>query len=379
MLRSIINDWEVKLASRDNNRRVRPFEWGVDDLGPELTALLDVSGAGGGLAGRPCFAEDLRLATVDEGAGRTIFEFNERGIAASDSLFRARPVSDYSYDGRWVSFASPLQSPYPENNTVHARYFPVTRPSRNGRLNGSGSDQVSRARGRAVLVLPQWNADVEGHVGVCRLLNRVGIAALRLSLPYHDRRMLAGFERADFLVSANIGRTLHAMIQAVVDSRAAIDWLVQQGYDRIGIVGTSVGSCIAFLAVVHDQRLRASVHLHVSSYFGDVVWEGLTTRHVRQGLETALTREEVRRAWLLISPNSFVQRLAGDGRARLMISGAYDPTFTPALSQLLFEECRQWGVRFDKRLVPCGHYTMGEAPFKYFAGYLIAKYLSRHL
>jgi hypothetical protein len=379
MLRSIISDWELKLASRDNNRRVRPFEWGIDHLEPELTAQLDVVQPSWRRATCSVPASDRILSIDDQEARRIIFDFNDRGIAASDSIFGARRVAEYSYDGQWVSFTSPLPSSYTENNTVHARYFPVASPNRNGRANGSKSDHVRRARGRAVLVLPQWNADAQGHVGVCKLLNRVGIAALRLSLPYHDRRMLAGFERADYLVSANIGRTLHAMIQAVVDSRAAIDWLVQQGYDRIGIVGTSVGSCIAFLTVVHDERLLASVHLHVSSYFGDVVWEGLTTRHVRQGLETALTRQEVRRAWLLISPNSFVPRLAGDDRARLMISAVYDPTFTPDLSRLLFEECRRWGVRFDKRLIPCGHYTMGEAPFKYFAGYLIARYLSNHL
>jgi hypothetical protein len=378
MLRSIINDWELKLASRDNNRRVRPFEWGVDYIAPRLTARL-VSPAVGGRDGNAFPVDEPIINSIDLEARRFIFDFNDRGIAASDNIFRAREVADYSYDGRWVTFTSPLPSPYPENNTVHARYFPVANGGRNGGSNGSDSGCISRARGRAVLVLPQWNADAEGHVAVCKLLNRAGIAALRLSLPYHDRRMLAGFERADYLVSANIGRTLHAMIQAVVDSRAAIDWLVQQGYDRIGIIGTSVGSCIAFLAVVHDPRLRASVHLHVSSYFGDVVWEGLTTRHVRQGLETTLTRQEVRRAWLLISPNSFVQRLAGDDRPRLMISATYDPTFTPDLSQLLFEECGRWGVRFDKRLIPCGHYTMGEAPFKYVAGYLIARYLSRHL
>ena len=379
MLRSIINNWELKLASRDNNRTVRAFEWGAEYLDPGLTALLEASAVAARIPRRVSFAGEPPFGIDEDEARRIIFDFNDRGIAASDSIFRARPVPEYSFDGQWVSFASPLFSPYPENNTAHARYFPVASRARSGRPTCSDSDHVGRARGRAVLVLPQWNADAEGHVAICKLLNRVGIAALRMSLPYHDRRMLAGFERADYLVSANIGRTLHAMIQAVVDSRAAIDWLVQQGYDRIGIIGTSVGSCIAFLTVVHDRRLRASVHLHVSSYFGDVVWEGLTTRHVRQGLETALTRQEVRQAWRLISPNSFVPRLAGDERSRLMISAAYDPTFKPDLSRLLFEECRRWGVRFDKRLVPCGHYTMGEAPFKYFAGFQIARYLSRHL
>jgi hypothetical protein len=373
MLKAIIHDWELRLALRDNNRRIRSFEWGLDFLNPDL------GGIAAGEGESPASHKVGSSRSEDAEARRAVFDFNDRAIAESDNLFRARPVADYVYDGHWVSFSSGLPSPYPENNTVHARYFPVATAGGNGRLNGFESAEVSRARGRAVLVLPQWNADVDGHVAVCGLLNRVGIAAMRLSLPYHDRRMLPGFERADYLVSANIGRTLHAMIQSVVDSRAAIDWLVQRGYDRIGIVGTSVGSCIAFLTVVHEPRLRASVHIHVSSYFGDVVWDGLTTRHVRQGLETALTREEVRRAWLVISPNSFVPRLAGDKRARLMISARYDPTFTPELSRLLFEACREWDIRYDKKLVHCGHYTMGEAPFKYFAGYLIGRYMSRHL
>src|SRR5262249_4094555 len=180
------------------------------------------------------------LASGDCEARRAVFDFNDRAIAKSDNVFRARSVSNYSYEGGWVSFSSPLPSPYPENNTVHARYFPVMTTERGGRAGDSESADVRKARGRAVLGLPPWNADVDGHVAVCRLLNRVGIAALRLSLPYHDRRMLAGFERADYLVSPNIGRTLHAMIQAVVDSRAAIDWLVRRGYDHIGIVGASV-------------------------------------------------------------------------------------------------------------------------------------------
>ena len=373
MLRAIINDWELKLARRDNNRKVRPFEWGLEYLKPGADGLMEVSGHTA-----PWSTGEATFSDNDK-ARDAVFGFNDRAIACSDNLFRARPVSDYRFDGHWVSFSSPISSPYPENNTVYARYFPVRAPGGNDKLNGYERAEVRRAQGRAVLVLPQWNADIQGHVAVCGLLNRVGIAALRLSLPYHDRRMLEGFERADYLVSANIGRTLHAMIQAVIDSRAAVDWLIQRGYDRIGLMGTSVGSCIGFLTVVHEPKLRASVHIHVSSYFGDVVWEGLTTRHVRQGLETAMTREEVRRAWLAISPNSFVPRLAGDNRPRLMISARYDPTFTPELSRLLFDACSDWDISYDKRLVPCGHYTMGEAPFKYFAGYLIARYLSRHL
>jgi hypothetical protein len=55
---------------------------------------------------------------------------------------------------------------------VYARFFPAA--------EGDG----------AVIVSPQWNAKEDSHVALCRGLNRFGVSALRLSLPYHDQRML---------------------------------------------------------------------------------------------------------------------------------------------------------------------------------------------
>ena len=66
------------------------------------------------------------------------------------------------------------------------------------------------ARYRALVVLPQWNSDVNGHIGLCKLLNRYGLTALRMSKAYHDERMPAELERADYHVSSNIGRTISA-------------------------------------------------------------------------------------------------------------------------------------------------------------------------
>ena len=76
-----------------------------------------------------------------------------------------------------------------------------------------------------MLVLPQWNSDENGHVGLCRLLAMNGMTALRLSLPYHDRRMPPELARADYIVSANVARTVQVCRQAVLDARRAIAWL----------------------------------------------------------------------------------------------------------------------------------------------------------
>lgn len=362
MFRQLIHKWERKLSQRDINRMMIPFEWGLEFLGNHFDNGHSL----------PSGSNSSR-----EQAREIIFGLNERAIADSDQFFQSPPVTDFSFDGEWLSFPSPVITPYENNNTVHARYFPVQ--ARADNMNGSRAQEVDCARGRAVIVLPQWNADAESHVGLCRLLNRAGIAALRLSLPYHDRRTPAGLVRADYMVSANIGRTLQACRQAVLDLRGAIDWLTACGYDRIGITGTSIGSCIAFLAFVHDQRLRAGAYNHVSSYFGDVVWEGISTAHVRRGLESALTREEARRVWLSVSPNAYIERLMRNPRHGLFISALYDLSFPPALSQLLFQECERYGLSYDRRLVPWGHYTMGKTPFKYYLGYLVINYFRKNL
>jgi hypothetical protein len=357
MLKHVIHTWERKLSLRDNNRIVRPFEWGIESLDSENSVA----------------PEDANIADPRN----AVFKFNQQAISNSHKFFSWDQVPAFRFEEDWLSFESAVKTAYAENNTAFARYFPVR--NNGGAVKNSRQEEIQRARSRAVVVLPHWNAKAHEHVALCGLLNRTGIAALRLSLPYHDRRMLPGFQRADFMVSANIGRTLQANRQAVLDTRAAVHWLAGEGYERIGIVGTSLGSCIAFLTFIHEPKLNVGVYYHVSSYFGDVVWEGLTTAHVRKGLETAVGRQDVRNAFLAISPNSYVNRLAGDERRGLMISALYDLSFTPELSRMLFEECDRYGVTFERALMRCGHYTLGRAPYKYYAGFLLANYLRKHL
>ena len=116
-----------------------------------------------------------------------------------------------------------------------------------------------------------------------------------MTMAYHDRRMPAGLRRADYHVSSNIGRTIHASRQSVVDGRACLDWLEERGYDRLGVLGTSLGSCISYIIAAHDSRVRVGAFNHVSKYFADVVWTGLATQHVRQGFGDALTQDDAAR------------------------------------------------------------------------------------
>jgi len=227
------------------------------------------------------------------------------------------------------------------------------------------------------VVLPQWNADWNGHVGLCQLLARFGVNALRLSLPYHDRRMPPELSRADYIVSSNLGQTLHVCRQAVVDARRAVAWLEREGFERIGILGTSLGSCLAMLTTAHEPRIRAQALNHVSLYFADVIWEGLSTEHVRRGLDGHVALDRLREWWMPISPAAYVRRVKGTPTLR--VSARYDTTFPLHLSMALVEACRREGVDFELTLLPCGHYTTGLAPFKYLDGWALVKFLRKRL
>ena len=45
-------------------------------------------------------------------------------------------------------------------------------------------------------------------------------------------------------------------------------------YEHFGVLGTSLGSCYAFLASTHDPRIRVNAFNHASTAFGDVTWAG---------------------------------------------------------------------------------------------------------
>jgi dienelactone hydrolase len=342
MLQRFFHAWERRLAAVSNDDRVvRPFEWGLD--------WIPSNGLPSGTG-----PEHALEAWVDH------------VMEDTDAFYTPEPTRDYTLsapgpDGdRTLSFPSAFTTPHPENNIVYCRLVSPKRPTR-----------------AAVLVLPQWNADPGGHVGLCRLLAMNGMTALRLSLPYHDRRMPPELQRADYIVSANVARTVQVCRQAVLDGRRAIAWLRQEGYERIGILGTSLGSCLSLLMTAHEPLIAAQALNHISPFFADVVWRGISTAHVRQGLDGAIDLDRLRSLWKPISPHWFLDRVRN--RRTLLVYARYDLSFPPDLSESLVHDFRERGVPHEVAVLPCGHYSTGKTPFKFLDGWVLTRFLKKNL
>lgn len=344
MLTRAFHALERKIAATTKDRLVRPFDWGLEWVPP--------NGLGPGSAPADVVRHWVDTVLSDTPA---FFEIPDRWTF--DYSPAATPNEGV------VTFTSVYRTPHAENNLVRARFFDV-------------ATRRARTR-RAVVVLPQWNSDKEGHVALCRLLNRVGLAALRLSLPYHDDRMPSELRRADYIVSSNVARTLQVCRQAVLDARLAVTWLRERGFARIGILGTSLGSCLAMLTTAHEPRITAQALNHISPYFADVVWRGLSTAHVRAGMQPHIDLDQLRALWMPISPQQYLDRVRD--KRTLLVYARYDLTFPADLSRALVDEFRTHDIPHHVSVLPCGHYTTGVAPFKYVDGWLLARFLKQNV
>ena len=321
------------LTLRDTSRRILPFDWGLECLGD----------AGGGDP----------LTQVKRYA---------RTALADRRFYESTPPRNLRRSGDRLTFETPVESAYPVNNTVHARIFP-------------GPD-----RRRAVVVVPQWNADATSHVGLCRLLTRLG---------HHRHTPVPALPTNGGCLRGKSGpNTWSAPTSAgPFRPRAKPCWKCCRPPAGSGTRatntweswGTSIGSCVTFLAFVHDPLIETGVFNHVSSSFAQVVWTGLATRYVRWGLEGYIARDDLERCWAPISPWYFIPRLRESRRPHLLITARYDLTFIPELSQRVFLRYREHGIPFDRIELPCGHYTTARFPFIYMDGWHICRYLHRHL
>jgi hypothetical protein len=369
-----IRQYEHRRWTTDDNRRVMPFDWGLEHIG-----------------GDPNAADPAAY----------VREYSRWAIEHSREWYAVTPATDYLLDPEGVlTFTSSIESAWPENNTVHAQFFPAGAKGTSGSVpggengahrNGGGAAKHGSSNGTAnrnsngnrngsgarpaVVLLPNWNAKWHGQRGLCEWLQRIGVSVLRLSLPYHDRRMAKGHERADQLVGPNIGLTLQANRQAVQDTRRCLRWLESVGFNRLGILGTSIGSSVGYITLVHDDALRAGGFFHVSTHFADVVSRGMTTTHVWEGLRGHVSVDDLRQFWAPVSPMPYVERGMGAGKNAFMVYGKYDPTFLPELTEQMLAALRANDATPRTLELHCGHYSLELAPFSHIAGYKMLTYL----
>jgi len=235
-----------------------------------------------------------------------------------------------------VRFPSPVVSPVPENNTVHAEFY---RPKGAGPFPG-------------VIVLDVTGGDQQLSRLISTHLANKGIAALFVQMAYYGPRRPAGSDVR--LLSADVPRTFAALTQTVLDVRRASAWLENQpdvDPKRLGIIGTSLGSFVAALTAEAEPRLGKVVVLlggggFVEGYYDDPraapmrkIWEALGG-----------TRERMKELLAPYDPLTCAANLKD--RQLLIIAARRDDIVPPSCAE------RLWAATGKQKIVwyNCTHY-----------------------
>jgi pimeloyl-ACP methyl ester carboxylesterase len=107
-----------------------------------------------------------------------------------------------------------------------------------------------------------------------------------------------------------------------------------------------------------------------------VAWAGQSTRHVRAAFaEAGLTQDDVRAIWLGLSPMAYIDLFAAHPKRVLVVHARYDLTFPLEYSLDVLKNFERLKVDYVSRVLPCGHYTTGETPYKYIDGWYLGSFV----
>lgn len=299
------------------------------------------------------FSEAKEVATFEE-----FCRLADQAVA--DPAFFDEPSgSDQGFqkqDG-WLRFPSGMSTDVDENNVVWAK------------ITESGSfDQV-------LVVFHHWNATSRNRQ-IAQFFSRRGITVVEIAMPYHFERRRPGSSHADYMLSANLGRTIQSVRQAVWDGRKLLRWLRSEGYREISVLGMSLGSWVAGLIAAHDPAVsKASLFLTAGS-LADMVWTGRATRAIRDSLEPAIGLTDLRRAWAPLNMENHAHRLARPDLDLHVVLAKRDKVVLPELSQSFVQRLRDAGARPNILYLNCGHYSLARPPYILLAGLSLKRFLS---
>jgi dienelactone hydrolase len=297
-------------------------------LGMILTAALTLGAVQSGeaefrpTAGEPGVPERFRL-------GPAVFRFEiEPRLEAP------------GYSVHAVRFASPVVSPDPENNTVHAEYF---------RPVGSGPDR----RRPGVVVLHILGADFALSRYIAARLADRGVAALFVKLPYYGERRPKGEDKR--FLSADIDRSMFAMRQGVCDVRRAAAWLGSRPEvdpSRLGVTGVSLGGIVASVAASVDPALDRAALLLAGGDLARILWvmpEG--AKYKAAWVASGRTLDDLKALTDPFDPLTHAHGLVG--KRVLMIAGKVDEVVPPSSTRALWDAAGRPPITW----YDCGHYS----------------------
>ena len=186
-----------------------------------------------------------------------------------------------------------------------------------------------------------------------RWSRELDVDIVHVALPFHGtRKPRDALFSGEYFWTADIVRSMEGVRQAVCDTRALMAWLRDQGYDRIGVTGISLGGAITMLFACLEPMpdfiipIIAHLELEAAVEFAPILWR------MRKDLEDwGIDRQQRQDLFSRIGMSSFPPIMAPE--RQLWIQAREDVYIDAAIAE---EQWRQWG-RPNILWIEGGHMT----------------------
>ena len=203
----------------------------------------------------------------------------DRCVAISrEEYYAAPPAEDVTEKAGFLSWKSPVEGPFAENNRVGAHLFPG--------LGGPSAPTV-------LILHALMSASDAGYRRMASWFNKRGWNAAFPHLPYHYSRVPKGTLNGELAISSHLIRNVEALRQGVMELRQLMELLRQRGSREFGILGTSYGGWTgALLSFVEaDFRFIGLVQPIVDTHAA--IWKNPSARTLRRQLARSGVGNEV--------------------------------------------------------------------------------------
>ncbi|MFC0559431.1 alpha/beta hydrolase family protein [Halalkalibacter alkalisediminis] len=171
------------------------------------------------------------------------------------------------------------------------------------------------------------------------------------TLPYHfQRKPVESLFSGEYMISADVSRTLQAVQQAVVDLRAFIHWIKTHKKGPVILIGLSLGGFITNLTATLEPKIDALVSIFYSNRLSYSIWKTNPGIYIRADLEQhGVTYEDLVNYWQITEPS--LSRPKVNKENILLISAKHDQYVDIEDANYLWES---W-ERPTRYLYNCGH------------------------
>lgn len=184
-----------------------------------------------------------------------------------------------------------------------------------------------------VILLHYWGAaDLAVEQRFAKDLNRRGIAAAILTLPFHLRRAPAGKKSGEMAITAEPEEIKRNLTQAILDVRRLVDWLVANptfDASKVALSGISLGAVVGACSYAVDTRIQSAALVLGGGDIAHILFNSSLTVDIRRQLRrNDITEEQLRALIAPVDPLSFATPERGEG---LLVIGARYDEIIPAV------------------------------------------------